>query len=185
MKAANFFLTFVFALFLDAIGAGVLAFLFGGTDKGAFFIFTLLFLVLAPAFLGAWSLLKFWLTYALFLKSCLIRFYLAELNKRGLPTAAGHYDADSYLSEVLESETEPPLVRAKAAFIIGELQAMASMQPFSLGIGARSAFENAMSQYHAAAKPPAYMSEAAIEKALYAELEEQFPDHDDPYFTPR
>jgi len=171
MKPANFFLTLIFSLLLDAVGAGLFAFLFGGTDKGAFFVFTFLFLVLAPVLLGAWGLLKFWVSFALFLKSRLIRFYLAELNKRMMPTAAGHFDADSYLSGVLDDETEPPLVRAKAAFVIGELQAMASMQPFSVGIGAKSAFENAMSQYHAAPKKFAYMSEAAMEDDLAAELE--------------
>ena len=185
MKSASFILTQGFSLAVDAVGAGLFAFLFGGSEKGVAFVFAFIFLVLAPALVGAWALLKFWISYALFLKERLTRIYLAELNKRGMPSAAGHFDGQSYLGEVASDETETPLVRVKAAIILGELQAAASVKPFSLGIGANSAFENAMSQYQAAPKSFATMSDKAMENELAAELEEQILDDDDPYFTPR
>lgn len=147
MKPASFFLTIGFSLLLDAVAAGLVATLFGGTDKGGTFVLTFMFLVLAPALLGAWGLLKFWVSYALFVKGRLSQIYLAELNRHKMPGASGHYDATSYLNDVLEDATELPPVRAKAAFMLGELQAATSMKPFSLGIGANLAFEAAMSQY--------------------------------------
>lgn len=172
MKSASFILNLGFSLLLDAVAAGLISFVFGGSQKLTAFFVTFLSLALAPAFLGAWALLKFWISYAFSLKELLTRIYLVELNKSGMPSAAGHFDALSYLGEVAGSETEAPAVRIKAAVLSGELQAAATMKPFTMGIAAQAAFENAMSRYRAEPRTLAPISEKAMEGELADKLED-------------
>lgn len=135
MKPAGMLMTVLFSVLLDAFGAGIIAFLFGGTEKAQVFALTFAFILVVPCILGAWSLVKFLIGYALFLKSRLVRIYLAELNRHMLPSAAHHYDGTSYLNEVIQDATEIPAVRASAALVLGELQAARALKPFSLGMG--------------------------------------------------
>ena len=137
----------LFSVLLDTLGAGVIAFVFGGADKALVFAVTFTFMLTAPCILGVWSLLKFWIGYALFYKGRLTRVYLAALNRHTLPSAAHHYDGTSYLREVMEDATEIPAVRASAAFLLGEMQATKTLKPFSLGMASRMTLEAAMSQY--------------------------------------
>ncbi|MDX0513323.1 hypothetical protein GOD47_01380 [Sinorhizobium medicae] len=173
MKPAGMLMTVFFSVLLDAFAAGIVAFLFADTEKAQVFALTFAIMLLAPFILGAWNLLKFWIGYALFLKSRLKRIYLAELNRHTLPSAAHHYDGTSYLNEVIQDATELPSVRARAALVLGELQAARAIKPFSLGMGSSMAFEAAMSQYERRPDMFSAMTKNAKIAAIAAQLENQ------------
>ncbi|MBW9063288.1 hypothetical protein JNB71_08160 [Rhizobium herbae] len=173
MKPAGMLMTVLSSVLLDAVGASIIAFLFGGTEKAEVFALTFAFMLIVPCILGAWGLLKFWIGYALFFKSRLTRVYLAELNRHTLPSAAHHYDGTSYLSEVIQDATEIPSVRASAALVLGELQAARALKPFSLGMGSSIALEAAMSQYLRRPDMFSAMTKKAEMAAMAAQLENQ------------
>ncbi|MGO4619054.1 hypothetical protein AB4Z34_05430 [Ensifer sp. 2YAB10] len=143
-------MTFVATAFygaIDLFAAGVAAYFADPSDRFFVFLFVVGVLWIIPLALNLWGLIKFWLGYNVFLKEKLTRVYLAQFHKHRFPSAAPYFDAMHFLSGVMDDNEIDQSTKLKAAYMTGELSTLKTQSPFSLGIAATLAFEEAMSRY--------------------------------------
>ncbi len=100
-----------------------------------------------PGVIGIWNVIKFWICYPLFTKRRLVRVYKSQLHQAKFPSARGHFDHLAYLSSILDDDDVTKDVKAKAAFILGEMACYKSERPFTMGLAVQHAFEQAMEEY--------------------------------------
>ncbi|QIG75042.1 hypothetical protein EVC14_044 [Rhizobium phage RHph_I3_18] len=130
---------------LDLVMAAVISLFLH--EPGPAFLFIMAILWLFPLAIGIWALARYWLIYHLFLKRQMIRGFRAKFHEYRFPSANAYYDADQYLSGIMDDEEAPLKTKLKAAAFAGELAAYRSMHAFTAGIGSALAFQAAMESY--------------------------------------
>ncbi len=140
------FITIAFLFILDlALAAGVA--IFNPQERLFTFFLTALALIFVPSLFALWGLIKFWLGYHAFLKERLVRVYLSMLHKHGFPSAAAYFDANHYLSGVMDDPEVKQEAKLKAAVFLGELEANRVLKPWSMGIASPLALQEAMARF--------------------------------------
>ncbi|WP_042777810.1 hypothetical protein [Sinorhizobium fredii] len=134
---------------LDLFVAGLIAYFADPPERVLVFCVVVGILWIVPLAQNLWALVKFWLGYHVFLKEKLTRIYLAQFHKHKFPSAAPYFDAMHFLSGVMDDDDVEAATKLKAAYLTGELSNLKTQSPFSLGMAATLAFEEAMSRYKA------------------------------------
>ncbi len=132
---------------IDVIAAIAFSQLDDSQDKAFMFVMALAFLWLVPLAIGAWSLAKFWIGYHLFLKRKMVRVFKSSLHKHKFPSASEHFDTRQFLSSVMDDDHEPLKTKLNAAYLASELDSYRLTRPWTLGIAADLAFQQAMEEF--------------------------------------
>jgi len=91
--------------------------------------------------------------YHLLLKKRISRGYSVQFHKFEFPRADAFFDADQYLSHIMDDEETSKKAKLKAAAFVGELAAYREMHPFTVGFGANLAFQDAMEKFRPNPRP--------------------------------
>ena len=139
-------LEFAFYCALDVAVAAVFSqFAAEGNKPFAFFV-AMGVLWLLPLAIGLWGFVKFWISYHLFVKRRLVRYFKAKMHESDFPPSAAYIDHMQYLSDVIDDETEQK-AKTRAAALIGELTCYRESKPFTMGAASQSALQVAMEEY--------------------------------------
>jgi len=139
-------LEIAFFCVLDLVGAAVFSqFAAEGNKLFAFFV-AMAVLWLLPLAIGLWGFVKFWLSYHLFVKRRLVRYFKAKMHESDFPPSAAYIDHMVYLSDVIDGDGSEK-AKLKAAVFIGELTCYRDSRPFTMGPATQSALQVAMEEY--------------------------------------
>lgn len=108
---------FAFFWFLDVALSAAIAQFAPPYEKWSLFFLSMAVFWLLPTVLGAWTLIKFWIAYHLFTKRRLVRYFKAKMHENKFPASAGHFDHMTYLSFVLDEDSDLK-AKMKAAFLL-------------------------------------------------------------------
>jgi len=145
----NWLLGFLFGIVLDVALAIGLTIWDGRPDKAFMFLMALLFLWIVPLGISFWGVIKFWLSYALFGKRRIVRYYKAEMYKSKFPTTNGFAEWQTYLDYLITEEGIATSVKVKAAAFASEIQAYKTLKPATIFLGLQMALDRAMEEYQA------------------------------------
>lgn len=132
---------------IDLILAAILVFIFNFPQKILAFFVIIGALWLLPLLLMMWDFLKFWMAYHLYLKTRMVRYFLAEMNKAQFPASASFYDSQAYLNDVANDETAHKQAQIKAAVMLGEFGYCKGTKPLTMFLALQFALERAISEY--------------------------------------
>ncbi|ANM10383.1 MULTISPECIES: hypothetical protein [unclassified Rhizobium] len=108
---------------------------------------------LLPLPIGIWALIRYWTIYHLVMKKRMARAYSVQFHRFDFPKADAFFDADQYLSHIMDDEETPKKAKLKAAALVGELAAYREMHPFTVGFAAGLAFQDAMANFRPDPRP--------------------------------
>ncbi|MHC2457704.1 hypothetical protein ACVMIX_004345 [Rhizobium leguminosarum] len=145
----NWLLGFLFGVVLDVALAVGLAMWDGRPDKAFMFLMALLVLWIVPLGVSFWGVIKFWLSYALFGKRRIVRYYKAEMYKSKFPTTNGFADWQSYIDYLITEDGIATPIKIKAAAFASEIQTYKTLKPATIFIGLQMALDRAMEEYQA------------------------------------
>lgn len=96
------------------------------------------------------------------------RVFLAHLYKQNFPSSKFHSDIEEYLQEIVSDKIRSDAVRLQAARLIGELAATRDLRPYTRGIQAIIAFNDAISEYD---RQPTLFTDMSKRSELEIELD--------------
>ncbi|NKJ90538.1 hypothetical protein GFM14_02755 [Rhizobium leguminosarum bv. viciae] len=108
---------------------------------------------LLPLPIGIWALIRYWALYHLVMKKRMSRAYSVQFHRFDFPRADAFFDADQYLSHIMDDEETPKNAKLKAAALVGEMAAYREMHPFTVGFAANLAFQDAMTNFRPDPRP--------------------------------
>lgn len=132
---------------LDILIAACLAWIAEDGSKPLTFGIALAVLWLLPLPIGIWALVRYWAIYHLVMKKQMARAYSVQFHRFDFPKADAFFDADQYLSHIMDDEDTSKEAKLKAAAFVGELAAFREMHPFTVGFAASLAFQEAMARF--------------------------------------